>query len=245
MTKRTNLQNPPYKPSVPRAAGVEEDDLVDVALGTQVTALQMKPNHQILIEDDDAELVERAQRGDQRAFSRLFEKHHSRVFSTCYKMLRNPAEVEDAVQQAFLEAWRCLPRFEGRSRFSTWLTRIAINTCFSFRRRLKRLLFPENYSSQAERGSVWTEENQTPDEFVARADQKEAIYAILREMSARKRVAFVLSDIEGRTAPEISEILNIPEATVRTRLFHARRDFAERAKKHPQFVDYFLPQQDT
>ena len=138
-----------------------------------------------------------------------------------------------------------MPRFEGRSRFSTWLTRIAINTCFSFRRRLKRLLFPENYSSQAERGSVWTEENQTPDEFVARADQKEAIYAILREMSARKRVAFVLSDIEGRTAPEISEILNIPEATVRTRLFHARRDFAERAKKHPQFVDYFVPQQDT
>ena len=221
------------------ASANEENDLVDVALGTQVVAGKTKSEHRVTIEDEDAELVERAQLGDQLAFSLLFDKHHSRVFSTCYRMLRNSAEVEDAVQQAFLEAWRCLPRFEGRSRFSTWLTRIAINTCFSFRRRVKRLLFPENYSAQAERGSVWAEDVSSPDDVVSSADEKQAIHAILNEMTPRKRVAFVLADLEGRTAPEISEILGIPEATVRTRLFHARKDFAARAKKHPQFSDYF------
>src|SRR5687768_15112264 len=81
--------------------------------------------------DADAPLVQRAQAGDRKAFAELFTRHHARVRAMCARMLADPSEVDDAVQQAFLEAWRCLPRFEGRSRFTTWITRVAIHTCFS------------------------------------------------------------------------------------------------------------------
>jgi RNA polymerase sigma-70 factor, ECF subfamily len=223
----------------PSAGEEEERDLSTAVLQSNLQSLEIDKKPALPLEDEDADLVRRAQAGDQLAFSALFEKHHSRIFSTCYKMLRNKSEVEDAVQHAFLEAWRCLPRFEGRSRFSTWLTRVAINTCFGFRRRVKRLFFSETYAEKADRNTAWAEHPPSPDEIVVSDAMREAIYAILDKMSTRKRVAFILADLEGRTAPEISDILGVPEATVRTRLFHARRDFALKAKQHEEFCDLF------
>src|ERR1041385_4937420 len=112
-------------------------------------ALQRSPD----AVDDDADLVRRAQQGDRAAFGALFKKHHGRVQAMCMRMLADPAEVDDAVQQAFLEAWRCLGRFEGRSRFTTWITRVAIHTFFSTRRRLRRL-FVSDVSAAADRAAI-------------------------------------------------------------------------------------------
>lgn len=190
--------------------------------------------------DEDASLVEAAQAGDQAAFAQLFERHHGRVYAMCSRLLRDRAEVEDAVQHAFLEAWRCLERFEGRSRFSTWMTRIAIHTCFGFRRRLKRLWVTEEIPEKIEEnGFGWGPGSLAPDEGASQRARKAAIAEVLAKLSVKKRVVFVLSELEGMTAPEISEVLEIPEATVRTRLFHARRELGQKLLSHPGFADLF------
>ena len=191
--------------------------------------------------DDDAALVARAKTGDSAAFSALFVKHHGRVYAFCARMLRtHPGDVEDAVQHVFFEAWKSLHRFEGRSRFSTWITRIAIHTCLGFRRKLKRWLLSRRDDGQDD--VVQTQfgsQPSMPDDEVAGIARATATDAILAQLTTKKRVVFVLSEFQGHTAPEIAQILNIPDATVRTRLFHARRDFTQLAQKHPGFADLF------
>lgn len=193
--------------------------------------------------DADAALVQRAQAGDRKAFAELFTRHHARVRAMCARMLADAGEVDDAVQQAFLEAWRCLPRFEGRSRFTTWITRVAIHTCFSTRRRLKRLFVSSLATDAADAAAtapVWAERGLSADEVASRHARERAVNEVLAELSPKKRAVFVLADLEGRTSTEIAEILEIPDATVRTRLFHARKDVAVLVKSHPGFVDLLV-----
>lgn len=189
--------------------------------------------------DPDRALVALAKAGDQRAFGELFERHHGRVYAMCCRMLRDPAEVEDAVQHAFLEAWRCLHRFEGRSRFSTWITRIAIHTCFGIRRRLKRLFFSEDLPSSHARTPQYMTAPLAPDAGAEHSARQRAVDDILHRLSEKKRVVFVLAEFEGMTAPEIADVVACPEATVRTRLFHARRDFMAIARSEPAYRELF------
>ena len=191
------------------------------------------------IVDEDAALVARAQAGDREAFGQLFAKHHGRVRAMCTRMLSRRSEIDDAVQHAFLEAWRCLDRFEGRSRFSTWITRIAIHTCFGIRRKLARLFLTEDGHDDHARAPQWANPPMSPDEGAVHTHRKRAVDDILQKLSPKRRVVFVLAELEGMTAPEIAEILEIPDATVRTRLFHARKDFSTRARQHPGFADLY------
>jgi RNA polymerase sigma-70 factor (ECF subfamily) len=226
-----------------------------------------------IVLDEDDDLVARARRGDQAAFAALFHKHHGRVHAMCVRLLgrgRGDGDIDDAVQQTFLEAWRCLHRFEGKSRFTTWLTRIAIHTCFSVRRRLRRLLLAYDeaqglalvdaepaarasahgasaHGASAHGASAHTasadrvvaEGPLPPDEYAIRAAQTRALDDVLQQLSPKKRVVFVLADLEDRTSPEIAAILEIPEATVRTRLFHARKELAALLRTHPGFAAAF------
>jgi len=204
-------------------------------------------------DDADHGLVLEARAGDTAAFAKLFERHHRRVYAMCRRLLADKAEVDDAVQQTFLEAWRSLPRFEGRSRFSTWITRIAIHTCLGFRRRLRRLLFVADVFAPSGEGRsnlvelehggaqqvAFAVSPPSPLEGAVHQARKKAVDDILQHLSAKKRVVFVLAELEGMTAPEIAEIVEIPEATVRTRLFHARKEFAQAAAHHRGFADLF------
>jgi RNA polymerase sigma-70 factor (ECF subfamily) len=186
--------------------------------------------------------VAAAQQGDTRAFRELFARHHGRIYAMCARLLADRHEVEDAVQQTFLEGWRSLYRFEGRSRFSTWLTRIAIHTCFGFRRRLRRLwLTADPDHVGAEREPLWAMAPASPDRAAVHRRQERAIAGVLQGLTPRKRVVFVLAEFEGMTAPEIARVLDIPDATVRTRLFHARRELAGALRRHPEFADLFPP----
>ena len=188
--------------------------------------------------DPDAERVAKAQAGDRAAVGALFKRHHGRVRAMCVRMLsgRDAAEIEDAVQQAFLEAWRCLPRFGGKSRFTTWLTRVAIHTCFSTRRRLRRLFVTDVNTDRAVI-PVWAQPGLSPDEVAGRRARETAVADVLSALGPKKRAVFVLADLEGMTSTEIAAVLAIPDATVRTRLYHARREVAALVKSHPGFVD--------
>lgn len=184
---------------------------------------------------EDEALVARARAGDRAAFGQLFTRHHGRVTAMCVRLLPDKSRVDDAVQQTFLEAWRCLPRFEARSRFTTWLTRIAIHTCFGLRRRLARLVFVGE--TPAAPVLELEEAGLSPEDVAARRAREVAIREVLAGLSEKKRVVFVLADLEGMTSPEVAEVLGVPDATVRTRLFHARREVAAAVRAHPGLMD--------
>lgn len=194
--------------------------------------------------DEDAAIVERARRGDRSAYGQLFERHHGRIHGMCARLLRRSDDVDDAVQQTFLEGWRCLGRFEGKSRFTTWLTRIAIHTCFSTRRRLRRLLLVDPRGDDDTQRPQLTivdsgQQDQwlAADEIASRHARERALGEVLSTVSEKKRVVFVLVDLEGLTSPEAAEVLGINEATVRTRLFYVRQEVAAALRVHPGFAD--------
>jgi RNA polymerase sigma-70 factor, ECF subfamily len=194
---------------------------------------------------EDVLLIDRAKAGDKVAFGKLFERHHGRIFATCARMLANKTDAEDAVQHTFLEAWRCLPTFEGRSRFTTWLTRIAIFTCLGTRRRMSRISYDDHAEDQVGADNAqWASPIMAPDDSASHFARKKAVEEILRRVSPKKRAVLVMADFEGMTAPEIGEILGVPDATVRTRLFHARKELATLVKGHPAFADLFPTNQD-
>jgi RNA polymerase sigma-70 factor (ECF subfamily) len=149
--------------------------------------------------------------------------------------LADRSRVDDAVQQTFLEAWRCLARFEGRARFTTWLTRIAIHTCFGLRRRLARLVFVGD--APLEPLCEVEEAGRSPEQVALTRAREHAIREVLASLSPKKRTVFVLADLEGMTSPEVAEVLGVPDATVRTRLFHARREVAAAVRAHPGLSD--------
>jgi RNA polymerase sigma-70 factor (ECF subfamily) len=201
--------------------------------------------------DPDTAWVTRARAGDQGAFAELFRAHHGRIHAMCTRLLggagahgRSDGDIDDAVQQTFLEAWRCLHRFEGKSRFTTWLTRIAIHTCFSVRRRLRRLFLANDEAhglllvepARADDNRV-AAAPLAPDEAASRHARARALEEVLAQLAPKKRVVFVLADLEELSSPEIAAIVGIPEATVRTRLYYARRELASLLRNHPGFAD--------
>lgn len=188
---------------------------------------------------EEQQLIERSLQGDQQAFSKLYSRYYNQVYAFCSRLLRGRFDVEDAVQQVFLEAWRSMGRFEGRSLFSTWLTKIAIHTCLSFHRKAGRMVLNASTEELVPYDQVtsllWGEGQRVPDEEVFLSERKFLVNKLLARMTPKKKVVFVMSDMQGMTAPEISSVLKIPDATVRTRLFHARKEFATWVNKNKHY----------
>lgn len=192
---------------------------------------------------DDIALIKRALDGHSKAFDILYNRYYNQVYAYCSRLLRGKHEVDDAVQQVFLEAWRSMGRFEGRSLFSTWLTKIAIHTCLSFHRKSGKIILATQDSDKSYEQvnrSLWGDTKSTPDQQVFNNERKTIINKLLKRMTNKKKVVFMMSDMQGMTAPEISSILKIPDATVRTRLFHARKEFAGWINKNRNYKDLLI-----
>lgn len=192
---------------------------------------------------EEQRLIDQSLSGDESAFSVLYNRYYNQVYAFCSRLLRGKFDVEDAVQQVFLEAWRSMGRFEGRSLFSTWLTKIAIHTCLSFHRKAGRGVINagDMFAMQGRITTMlWGEEGSIPDEQVFLNERKEMVNKLLGRMTAKKKVVFMMSDMQGMTAPEISSVLKIPDATVRTRLFHARKEFASWVNKNKYYREVLL-----
>lgn len=189
---------------------------------------------------EEQRLITRSLEGDEAAFSVLYNRYYNQVYAFCSRLLRGKFDVEDAVQQVFLEAWRSMGRFEGRSLFSTWLTKIAIHTCLSFHRKAGRVLLSNSETLDPYdqvTTLLWGDSARIPDEEVFLNERKAMVNKLLGRMTPKKKVVFMMSDMQGMTAPEISSVLKIPDATVRTRLFHARKEFAGWVNKNKNYRD--------
>lgn len=199
-----------------------------VAVGNQ---LQLAGGTQV----SEEKLIRAGQRGDAQAVEALFRRYQRPLFQTALRVLGNAEDAEDALQDGLLSAYRNLKRFEGRSQFSTWLTRIVINAALMRRRSAKArpavsLDEPprEDELPAAER---FASRDLNPEQVFAGTELREMIKSDLAELSPLLRTAFVLREVEGYSTGEAAKKLGVTENTLKARLWRARHQLSERLKR--------------
>ncbi|MEO8143994.1 MAG: RNA polymerase sigma factor RpoE [Betaproteobacteria bacterium] len=182
----------------------------------------------------DQLLVERAQRGDKRAFELLVEKYQRKLARLLSRLVRDPGEVEDVTQEAFIKAYRALPSFRGDSAFYTWLYRIGINTAKNYlvsmgRRAPTSTEVDAEEAEQYESGEQLRDIN-TPESLLLTKEIATTVNAAIESLPEELRSAIQLRELEGMSYEEIAKLMDCPIGTVRSRIFRAREAIAERLK---------------
>lgn len=180
----------------------------------------------------EEKLIRAGKRGDQEALEQLFARYQRPLFQTALRVLGNAEDAEDALQDGLLSAWRNLHRFEGRSQFSTWLTRIVINAALMRRRSQKARpavsLDDTAFEDELPLAERFADAGPDPEQIHAGTEIRELIEQNLGELSPLLRTAFVLREVEGYSTGEAARKLGVTENTLKARLWRARRELAER-----------------
>jgi len=182
----------------------------------------------------DQQLVERAQRGDKRAFDLLVSKYQRKLARLLSRFIRDSTEVEDVTQEAFIKAYRALPTFRGDSAFYTWLYRIGINTAKNYLVAMGRRA-PTTTNIDSEEAEGFEDGDQlrdlnTPEDELASKQVAETVNQTLGELPEELRTAITLREIEGLSYEDIANIMNCPIGTVRSRIFRAREAIAAKLR---------------
>lgn len=182
----------------------------------------------------DQRLVERAQAGDKQAFDLLVTKYQRKLGRLLSRFIRDPAEVEDVAQEAFVKAYRALPSFRGDSAFYTWLYRIGINTAKNYlvamgRRAPTTTEYDSEEAESFEDGEQLRDIN-TPESMLMTKEIGATVNQAMEELPEDLRTAITLREIEGLSYEEIATIMNCPIGTVRSRIFRAREAIAAKLR---------------
>jgi RNA polymerase sigma-70 factor (ECF subfamily) len=182
----------------------------------------------------DRQLVARAQRGDKRAFELLVEKYQRKLARLLSRFIRDPAEVEDVTQEAFIKAYRALPAFRGDSAFYTWLYRIGINTAKNYLMAMGRRA-PTSTEVEAEEAEGFEEGEQlrdinTPESMLLSSEIASTVNATIEQLPEELRTAIQMREIEGMSYEDIAKAMDCPIGTVRSRIFRAREAIAEQLR---------------
>jgi RNA polymerase sigma-70 factor (ECF subfamily) len=175
--------------------------------------------------DDDVGLARRISAGDVGAFETLMRRYNRRLFRLARATLRNDAEAEDALQEAYLLAYRRIGQFRGEAALGTWLSRLVLNECLA---RLRRAARRDNVvpmvavPTDMDLDTMATSPDERPDDAAGRSEMRALIERKLDELPAGFRTVFVLRCVEELTVEETAAALGVPEATVRSRHFRAR-----------------------
>lgn len=174
----------------------------------------------------ETELVRRCLAGERAAFERFYREHARGVAGTLYRVIGDRAELDDLVQEVFVIAFRGMERFRGESKLSTWLYRICVNVALGRLRAKGRkggdpLPYGELFA-EADDGAA------SPEERAASKQELARVSRVLARLAPKKRVVFVLHEIEGLDIQEIASVVRAPVVTVRTRLHYARKEFYRR-----------------
>jgi RNA polymerase sigma-70 factor, ECF subfamily len=187
--------------------------------------------------DPDAALVQRVKQGDVRAFEMLVVKYQRRIERLIGRMVRDVDLVADIAQETFIRAYRALPQFRAESAFYTWLYRIAVNTAKKALVDMKRdpvmtytSLQGSDDDDETYRGGMEPTDGETPEALLASKEIAATVNAAIAALSADLRQAITLREIEGLSYEEISDVMNCPIGTVRSRIFRAREAIAERLR---------------
>ncbi len=173
----------------------------------------------------DAELAGRAAQGDDEAFEAIMRRHNRLLFRTARSILKSDAETEDALQESYLRAWRALACFRADSKLSTWLVRIVINEALGRLRRRSAQVIPMDASMDDDapiEERVADDADQQPEQMAMRADIRRLMEARIDTLPEAFRIVFMLRAVQELSVEEVAAMLELPEATVRTRFFRAR-----------------------
>lgn len=174
----------------------------------------------------DAELAGQAAAGDAMAFEAIMRRHNRLLFRTARSILKNDQEAEDALQDAYLSAWRALASFRAEARLSTWLVRIVANEALGRLRRKSAEIIPLEAAMTAPdpaiQAALTNAPHDRPESLAMRAQLRQLLEARIDLLPDAFRTVFMLRAVEELSVEEVAEMLQIPAATVRTRFFRAR-----------------------
>src|SRR5215217_2367482 len=182
----------------------------------------------------DQMLVDRVRAGDKQAFDMLVAKYQRRLMRLLSRIVHDPAEAEDVVQETFIKAYRALRHFRGESAFYTWLYRIGINTAKNFLVTQGRRA-PTSTEADAEEAETFDDgehlrDINTPESMLATKQIAETVNVAMDALPDELRIAITLREIEGLSYDEIAEAMGCPIGTVRSRIFRAREAIAEKLR---------------
>jgi RNA polymerase sigma-70 factor, ECF subfamily len=182
----------------------------------------------------DQALVERAQRGDKSAFDLLVSKYQRKLQRLLSRLVRDPGEVEDVTQEAFIKAYRALPTFRGDSAFYTWLYRIGINTAKNYlvaaARRAPTATEMDADEAEGHEDGEQLRDINTPESVLMSRQIAETVNQAMSGLPEELRSAIALREIEGLSYEEIATVMNCPIGTVRSRIYRAREAIAEKLR---------------
>lgn len=173
----------------------------------------------------DKELVERVKNGDKAAYDLLVLKYQQRIVNLTSRFVRNQSDALDVTQEAFIKAYRALPKFRGDSAFYTWLYRIAVNTAKNYLASQSRRPTDSDYDvSEIEQieGADALKEQATPENLLMKDQLQETVLKAIENLPDDLRSAIMLREVEGLSYEEIAQVMECPIGTVRSRIFRAR-----------------------
>jgi RNA polymerase sigma-70 factor, ECF subfamily len=182
----------------------------------------------------DQALVERVQAGDKQAFGLLVSKYQRKLMRLVMRLVRDPAEAEDVVQEAFIKAYRALPAFRGESAFYTWLYRIGVNTAknwlIAHRRRPPTSTEVDSEEAETYEDGELLRDVDTPERLLMSKQIADTVNAAMTALPEELRTAITLREIDGLSYEEIAEVMDCPIGTVRSRIFRAREAIAQKLR---------------
>ncbi len=175
--------------------------------------------------DDDTTLIESAKAGDKKSFGRLIKKYEKTIYSFAFKICRDKEKAEEAMQETFINAYRGLNSFSGKSKFSTWLYRIVTNNCLMMHRKKSHepVISLEESELLKETGELqvahWGE---TPHDAILNKELRDVMDRAIQKLPLEYRIVFVMRDIEGLSTEEVGKSLKLSVPAVKSRLHRAR-----------------------
>jgi len=180
-------------------------------------------------EPSDLELVKRSQRGDMEAFDELVTRYRGKVYAMIVNMIHNEADAWDLTQDAFVKAWKALPRFEARSNFYTWLYRISHNVTYDWLRKKRIQADGTEFDDTVRKDSIEPgaptapANTSRPDEDAEKSELRVRIEEAIDKLSPDHRQVILLKEVEGLKYQEIADVVGCSIGTVMSRLFYARK----------------------
>jgi RNA polymerase sigma-70 factor (ECF subfamily) len=184
---------------------------------------------------DVADLVRRAQEGDEEAFGEIVMMFQQRVYSVAYRFVQNADEAQDLAQQAWIKAWSRLKGFKGKSGFFTWMYRVVSSVCLDYLRKKKRLaeqqlldgMEPARDSGAELAASVTSR----PDHELERLEIRKQFAEALNTLSPEHRMALMMREVDGCSYDEIAKVMKCRKGTVMSRIYYARKNIQEQLKE--------------